>query len=72
MAAGLESGHIVLLEWREDKEEEDEWRILEELDSDAAHHKTVKRLRFRRAQDQQLLLASCGEDHSVKIFSLSQ
>ena len=71
MAVGLENGRIVLVQWLEGSKD-DEWRILQELDSDLAHHRTVKRLRFKRrvGEEEKLLLASCSSDHSVKVFEV--
>ncbi len=76
MALGTESGRIVLVEWMSDVGEgKEEWTVLDELNCDVAHHKTVTRLKFRPHSknvsefgERELLLASCGADGAVKIF----
>ena len=73
LAAGLESGKIIIFMWNNSNlnEKSQEWNILKTLDMTAAHHKTVKRLKFRPSTSpRECLLASCGEDNIVKIHSL--
>lgn len=42
IAAGLESGDLVLLSWSKNEG----WNVLQTLGKNEAHHKTIKRLRF--------------------------
>ena len=71
IAAGLESGKIVVLLW-DSTLAETEWNKLRTLDITEAHHKTVKRLKFRPLSSlrNEHLLASCGDDHIVKLHSI--
>ena len=46
IAAGLESGKIVILLW-DSTLAQTEWNRLRTLDNTEAHHNTVKRLKFR-------------------------
>jgi len=75
VAAGLESGEIVLSSWNVSEG----LRILQTLDTSEAHHLTVRRLRFRPKigeagsdgkNKSSIQLASCGQDHQVKVYSL--
>lgn len=59
-ALGLGSGQI----WFYKLQDAQSWHKLMESN---AHHLTIKRLRFRPGADE---LASCGDDHFVKIFRL--
>ncbi len=77
IGCGLENGSICLIKWRKDPVgTEEEWDLLETLDCARAHHKAVKRLKFRLLDDNddggngRLLLASCSDDHSVRIFTV--
>ncbi|KAI8036838.1 hypothetical protein M5D96_010148 [Drosophila gunungcola] len=45
-----------------------EWKLLSDLNKIQAHHLTVRRLQFRPGKE--LQLASCGEDHLVRIYDL--
>lgn len=72
LAIGFENGEIeikkILL-----RENETVWQSLTKYDSSFAHHLTVKRLQFRPRENKKetvLQLASCGSDHTVKIYSL--
>lgn len=49
-----------------------EWEKYVTYDSSQAHHLTVKRLKFRPQQTNTdiLQLASCGSDHTVKIYDI--
>jgi len=60
VAIGLESGSIKLLTYSEDG-----WK--KECEA-KAHHEAVKRLKFQRNRDDEVTLASCSLDHSVKLF----
>ena len=75
LAAGLDNGQIVLVRWIDTAEnvgQEEEWTILQTLDCNAAHHKTVKRLKFRpTSNENNILLASCSSDHSAKLFRVN-
>ncbi|GAB1600873.1 elongator complex protein 2-like [Argonauta hians] len=80
LSAGLDNGTIELLTWSPDHQTP--WKCIKVLDT-ISHHLTVKRLKFSRVQNsdhqqneeddskQQFLLASCGSDHSVRIFNIS-
>ena len=71
LAIGCESGHIFLYKWDENDHEQ-EWKLISELKSNEAHHKTVKRLKFRPGNhaDGNLILASASSDHCVKLYEL--
>jgi len=81
MAVGLESGKIAFVQWSPlasaNGETGEEWRVLETLDCDRAHHKAVKRLKVRPRVTSMTLnggqvatLASCSDDHFVKIHNV--
>ncbi|KAJ8725359.1 hypothetical protein PYW08_003542 [Mythimna loreyi] len=65
LAAGFESGVIRIYHFGEDG-----WNLLRELDNSAAHHLAVKRLTFKQNKDNKILLASCGNDHLVRIYNV--
>ncbi|KAH8280565.1 hypothetical protein KR018_010268 [Drosophila ironensis] len=65
LALGTESGHVKLYQLTKG-----EWKLLSDLNKSQAHHLTVRRLQFRPGKD--LQLASCGEDHLVRIYNISQ
>jgi len=84
IAAGLETGGLVLVSWSEDNG----WETLKTIGQNMAHHKTIKRLKFCPGSknlpisaffitqflflldhSSALLLATCGEDNFVKLFS---
>ncbi|CAK1552679.1 unnamed protein product [Leptosia nina] len=69
VAVGLETGCIQIFK------HEDSWTTLHQLDNSAAHHLTVKRLTFKPKTKEdnkhELLLASCGSDHFVRIHSIN-
>ena len=68
LAVGLDNGKIVIVEWCHGDSEE--WKVLVTLDSDQAHHKTVKRLKVRPGTQDSIYLASCSDDHFVKIHQV--
>ena len=68
LAVGLDNGKIVIVEWCKDDSEE--WKVLQTLDNDRAHHKTVKRLKVRPEHKDIVFLASCSDDHFVKIHQI--
>jgi len=79
LAVGLESGKIVMVRWTPKEGAEDEWKILMTLDSNQAHHSTVKRLKVRpmkptKSSNKTVHLASCSTDHFVKLhgFTIEQ
>ena len=66
LAAGLDDGSVLLIEWNS---ESGGWRVLHGA---RVHHKTVKRLRFRPGGERnEVLLASCSSDHSVKLHRVN-
>ncbi|CAH0604453.1 unnamed protein product [Chrysodeixis includens] len=65
LAAGLDNGLIRLYHF-----DVDGWTMIKELSNSAAHHLTVKRLTFRPSKDDKMMLASCGSDHFVRIYSI--
>ncbi|XP_064552156.1 elongator complex protein 2 [Drosophila montana] len=64
LALGTESGIIKIYRFNKGQ-----WQLSCDLNNDCAHHLTVKRLQFRPGQ--QLQLASCGDDHLVRIYDIS-
>ena len=66
LAAGLDDGTVILIQWNS---ESGGWRVLFEA---RVHHKTVRRLRFRPGGARnEVLLASCSSDHSVKLHRVN-
>ncbi|KAH8401034.1 hypothetical protein KR009_002596 [Drosophila setifemur] len=63
LALGTENGLIKIYQLANG-----EWKLLSDLSKSQAHHLTVRRLQFRPGK--QLQLASCGEDHLVRIFDI--
>ncbi|XP_055530901.1 elongator complex protein 2 [Wyeomyia smithii] len=63
-AIGFESGIIQLYALKH------EWKLLCAVDKSCGHHLTVKRLSFRPTDDE-IQLASCGEDNFVRIYDIS-
>uniref|UniRef100_A0A1B6DSR2 Elongator complex protein 2 n=2 Tax=Clastoptera arizonana TaxID=38151 RepID=A0A1B6DSR2_9HEMI len=66
-AVGCDSGLIKLYGWKADID--DPWRFLYQIEANAGHHLTVKRLAFRPSQ-KHIQLASCGLDHMVKVHTI--
>ncbi|XP_017054373.1 probable elongator complex protein 2 [Drosophila ficusphila] len=63
VALGTETGLIKIYQFAQG-----EWKLLSDLNKSQAHHLTVRRLQFRPGK--QLQLASCGEDHLVRIYDI--
>ncbi|XP_062356362.1 elongator complex protein 2 isoform X4 [Cinclus cinclus] len=84
VAVGLENGKIVLYTWKQSGKEPAlaDWTTSVEIDNSQSHALAVKRLCWRhhagRAghndenSSKWLQLASCGADHSVKIFNVNR
>ncbi|KAG8173249.1 hypothetical protein JTE90_020249, partial [Oedothorax gibbosus] len=75
IAIGLENGSIVLSLWCC----KDSWNVLTKLDQTIAHHLNINRLRFspvtgeagcNKKDANVLQLASCSNDHHVKIYDI--
>ncbi|KAH8405971.1 hypothetical protein KR215_001002 [Drosophila sulfurigaster] len=67
LATGMESGLIKIYQFSEGK-----FQLSYDLNKDLAHHLTVKRLQFRPGQQTgNMQLASCGEDHLVRIYDIT-
>ncbi|CAG5118142.1 unnamed protein product [Candidula unifasciata] len=78
VAAALEDGEIFLYTWSP-SDSTSEWRLAASLSQSEAHHLTVTRLAFRpqtgrlgHTEDSSrwLQLASCGEDHAVRVYNI--
>ncbi|ELT98174.1 hypothetical protein CAPTEDRAFT_179061 [Capitella teleta] len=66
LAFGLDNGHIMIYKWADQA-----WSLHFHLKQSEAHHLTVKQVKFQpTAAGNELLLASCSDDHSVKINSV--
>lgn len=66
IAIGCESGQINLFSFAS------EWKLLLRLGANLAHHLTVKKLAFRplTKYNKKIQLASCGDDHLVRIYEV--
>ena len=64
LVAGLEDGSLFLTKY----DMETGWTNPNKINQ--AHHKTVKRLKFRPGQHSKLLLATCGSDHFVQLINI--
>jgi len=78
VAVGTESGRIFLYSWGSsgrDASPGGDWSLLHALDQSICHVLTIRRLRWRRASDCNdsscLQVASCGLDHSVRIYDVA-
>ncbi|XP_068092811.1 elongator complex protein 2 isoform X2 [Hyperolius riggenbachi] len=81
IAIGLDCGKILLYRWQSNVKEND-WMKIYDMDQSLCHTLTVKQLcwksRLGRAghddsdSTEWLQLASCGADHSVKIFNVNR
>jgi len=82
MAFGTDSGLIYIYRWKAPSDKsEATWIKCLQLSHSEAHHLTVKRLRFcpslgdphqgESASKSHIQLASCGADHTVKIYSIN-
>ncbi|XP_046816930.1 probable elongator complex protein 2 [Vespa crabro] len=72
LAVGYEAGHIEIYKLIL-KTEDCLWKKYIMYNTAQAHHLTVKRLAFRPQNNNQynkLQLASCGSDHTVKIYNI--
>ncbi|KAF9822433.1 hypothetical protein SFRURICE_017708 [Spodoptera frugiperda] len=65
LAVGFETGVIRIYHFTVEG-----WFLLQELDNSAAHHLAVKRLTFKATEGNKMMLASCGSDHLVRIYSI--
>nr|XP_050044009.1 elongator complex protein 2-like [Dermacentor andersoni] len=70
VAIGLENGTIHLHHWSF----KSGWTPYETLQQSIAHHLSVKRLKFSPRQDHEssaaFQLASCGDDHIVRVYNI--
>ncbi|KAF8788664.1 elongator complex protein 2-like [Argiope bruennichi] len=75
IAIGLENGSIILSIFSNDTG----WEILQKLDQNIAHHLNINRLKFspvlgeagcREKNSGILQLASCSNDHHIKIYNI--
>jgi len=80
IAIGLDDGRICLYRW-DPVSHENHWKLFVTLNQSEAHHRTVKRLRFRPlcgtagsrkgpVNEDVVQLASCAADNMVKIFNV--
>ncbi|XP_029848834.2 probable elongator complex protein 2 isoform X2 [Ixodes scapularis] len=69
MAVGLENGTVLLYRWSEGHD----WTLSSRLTSALAHHLTVRRLEFspRTNGESTFQMASCGDDHFVRVYEIS-
>ena len=67
LAVGLESGSVIL--W---KQHEETWLKLTQIHQYLSHTLAVRRIRFnpRCSNEKQAFLATCGNDHTVRVFKL--
>uniref|UniRef100_A0A8C8W273 Elongator complex protein 2 n=1 Tax=Peromyscus maniculatus bairdii TaxID=230844 RepID=A0A8C8W273_PERMB len=77
VAVGLESGKICLFSWKKSNQEVNDWIQCVETTSSQSHTLGVRRLAWKNCSETQrrestewLQFASCGEDHTVKIFKV--
>ncbi|XP_048479494.1 elongator complex protein 2 [Plutella xylostella] len=72
LAVGLDSGVIKMFSFSRDED----FSLVYALNNSAAHHLTVKRLMFNprepedKGSSKEVLLASCGSDHLVRIYNV--
>ncbi|KAG0273987.1 hypothetical protein BGZ95_010210 [Linnemannia exigua] len=71
LAAGLEDGRVFL--FRCDAEKPEVWAPLGEVSRELTHVGTVNGLAWRltKGENLQWQLASCGVDHSVRLFNIN-
>ncbi|BFY99084.1 hypothetical protein BsWGS_02124 [Bradybaena similaris] len=78
VAAAVESGEIFLYTWSP-ADPTREWKLASSLSQSEAHHLTVTRLAFRPQTgrlghtddcSRWLQLASCGEDHALRVYDI--
>ena len=65
VAVGLENGHIHLLQ----HDAQAKFSPVIQVQKEQGHHATVSRLQFNKESS---LLASAGQDHIVRIYSLNR
>jgi len=68
VAVGMDNGEVELHEWRGGA---GAWSKVGGLERGLAHHATVSRLAWRPGQGEELMLASCSSDQSVRIYKVS-
>lgn len=64
-AVGFENGSIQLMLFN------GKWTKLFSINQNSAHHSTIKKLSFRPTNDEHEL-ASCGDDHFVRIYKIKE
>ena len=73
VVVGLENGNIFIVGVDFDKETKGQFSVLGKIDEFVGHSLTVNRIRLREVEEgSKLQIASCGDDHSVRIFELSR
>ncbi|KAI8052937.1 WD40-repeat-containing domain protein [Syncephalis plumigaleata] len=68
LAVGLEDGSILFYQSTGNIQE---WQEIGRVTSSLSHASTVQELLWRRSNDTILQLASCGQDHSVRLFNIT-
>ncbi|KAG0242181.1 WD40-repeat-containing domain protein [Mortierella sp. GBAus27b] len=69
LAVGLEDGRIFVYKCLASKPEE--WTLVGEIEREFTHIGTVNGLKWRLSPSNKLQLASCGADHSVRLFNVA-
>ncbi|XP_007639735.1 elongator complex protein 2 [Cricetulus griseus] len=81
IALGLESGKICLYSWKKTSQEVNDWTLCIETNPSQSHALGIRRISWkncnrntRRRQQgiEWLHFASCGEDHTVKIYRVNR
>ncbi|KAL1773587.1 elongator complex protein 2 [Sigmodon hispidus] len=82
IAVGLESGKICLFSWKKTSQEVNDWIRCVETSSSQSHTLGIRRLSWKNCSGdtekqrgkgtEWLHFASCGEDHTVKIFRVNR
>ena len=68
LVAGLENGQISIWNYNEDLIE---WELIHIIHLHLTHGLSVKRMRFGRYEDNKYTLATCGNDHTVRVFIIN-